>query len=117
MSIINDIEKKQMKEKLPEFNIEDTLQISLKIIEGDRERTQLFEALLIAIKGGGLHQTITLRKISYGEGVERVFQVHSPRIEKITVIRRGHTRTAKLYYLRKRTGQKATKVKEKRDKA
>ena len=114
MSIIENIDKKQLKEDLPEINIGDTLRISLRIIEGDKERLQDFEGVLIAKKGGGLKESITLRKISYGEGVERVFLLHSPRLEKIKIIRKGHTRRAKLYYLRERTGKRATKVKEKK---
>ena len=110
--IIKAVEKQQLKSSLPVMNIGDTLKVSVKVIEGARERIQVFEGYLIARKGGGLSETITVRRVSYGIGVERTFPVHSPRIDKIEVARTGRVRRAKLYYLRDRVG-KAARIKEK----
>ena len=107
------IEKAQLKENLPQFNIGDTLRIYTKIVEGDRERIQPFAGTLIARKGKGLSESITLRRVFYGEGVERVFLLNSPQIDRIEIERRGDVRRAKLYYLRDRIGKKA-RVKEKK---
>lgn len=110
--IIKAVEKDQLKTDIPELKIGDTLKVHVKVIEGARERIQVFEGYLIARKGGGLSETITVRRVSYGIGVERVFPVHSPRIAKIEVVRTGKVRRAKLYYLRDRVG-KSARIKEK----
>jgi large subunit ribosomal protein L19 len=110
--IIKAVEKDQLKTDVPEMKIGDTLKVHVKVIEGARERIQVFEGYLIARKGGGLTETITVRRVSYGIGVERVFPVHSPRIAKIEVVRSGSVRRAKLYYLRDRIG-KSARIKEK----
>ena len=110
--IIRAIESEQLKKDLPKFNVGDTLRVMVKVVEGDRERLQAFEGTVIAKKHGGIEETITVRRVSYGIGVERTFPLHSPRLDKITVLRRGKVRRAKLYYLRSRVG-KGAKVKEK----
>ncbi len=110
--IIKAVEKDQLKTDVPVMKIGDTLKVHVKVIEGARERIQVFEGYLIARKGGGLTETITVRRVSYGIGVERVFPVHSPRIAKIEVVRSGRVRRAKLYYLRDRVG-KSARIKEK----
>lgn len=110
--IIKAVEKEQLKTNIPVMNIGDTLKVYVKVIEGVRERLQVFEGYLIARKGGGLSETITVRRVTYGIGVERTFPVHSPRIDKIEVARTGRVRRAKLYYLRDRVG-KAARIKEK----
>ena len=108
MDVIREkIERKYMKRKLPEFRPGDTVRIHFKIREGGRERIQVFEGVVIARKGGGVNETFTVRKISYGVGVERIFPVHSPLIDKIEVVSRGRVRRAKLYYLRERVGRAA----------
>lgn len=106
------LEARQMKKDIPQFNIGDTLDVELKIVEEGKTRLQKFEGTLIARAGSGLTETITVRKISYGEGVEMVFPLHSPSIEKIKVAKKGDVRRAKLYYLKKKVG-KETKVDEK----
>lgn len=111
--LIRKVESKGLKAHIPEFRIGDELKVFYKIVEGDKERIQPFEGTLIAHKGGGLTSTITVRKISFGEGVERIFPLHSPRIEKITVTRSGSVRKAKLYYLREKIG-KSARVKERK---
>ena len=111
-NIIKNIEDAQMKAEVPQFNVGDTVRVSAKIKEGNRERIQVFEGTVIARKGQGLSETITVRRLSYGVGVERILPVHSPKIEKIELVRKGLVRRAKLYYLRSRTG-KAAKIKEK----
>ena len=110
--IIRAVEQQQMKTDVPELRIGDTLKISVKVVEGQRERIQVFEGYLIAKKGGGLSETITVRRVSYGIGVERTFPIHSPRIDKIEVARHGQVRRSKLYYLRDRVG-KAARINEK----
>ncbi len=105
------VEKGQLKTDLPPFSIGDTLSIHLKIIEGEQERIQVFQGTCIGRKGRSVNETITLRRISFGEGVERTFYLHSPRIARIEVGRKGKVRRAKLYYLRGKTGKKA-RVKE-----
>ena len=110
--IIRAVEQQQMKTDVPELRIGDTLKISVKVVEGQRERIQVFEGYLIAKKGGGLSETITVRRVSYGIGVERTFPIHSPRVASVDVLRHGVVRRAKLYYLRNRVG-KAARVKEK----
>ena len=111
MDIIRAIEAKQIKENAENFSIGDTVKVFFKIVEGTTERIQVFEGIVIAKNNSGIRKTFTVRKISYGVGVERIFPMHSPRIEKIEVVRRGRVRRAKLYYLRSRVG-KAAKVKE-----
>ena len=118
MNIIDEIEQEQMKEirekrDVPEFNAGDTMKVHLKVVEGTRERIQIFEGLCIAKSNRSLNSTFTVRKISNGEGVERVFPVYSPLISKLEVVRRGDVRRAKLYYLRGRSGKKA-RIAEKR---
>ena len=112
MNVIDKIEKDQMEKisaerTLPEFGAGDTLKVDVKIVEGDKERVQAFEGLCIARSGGGLNENFTVRKISYGEGVERIFPIFSPKIAGITVLTRGKVRRAKLYYLRDRSGKSA----------
>ncbi len=111
-NVIKALEAEQMKRDLPELAVGDTVRVNVKVVEGSRERIQAFEGYLIAIKGGGLSETITVRRVSYGIGVERTFPVHSPRIASIEVLRHGRVRRAKLYYLRNRMG-KAAKIREK----
>ena len=111
-NIINEINNEQLNSDIPEFGSGDTVVVQVKIKEGSRERTQAFEGVVIAKRNRGLHSAFTVRKISYGEGVERVFQTHSPLIAGIEVKRRGAVRRAKLYYLRERTGR-AARIKEK----
>ena len=113
MNIIEELEKEQLRDDIPEFSPGDTVRVHAKIVEGTRERIQVFEGVVIARSGSGVRETFTVRRISYGTGVERIFPVHSPRIEKIQVVRRGIVRRAKLYYLRKLTG-KAARIREKR---
>ena len=110
--IIEAINAESMKSEVPAFNVGDTVKVGFKIIEGGKERVQNFEGVVIAKKNGGISETFTVRHISYGVGVEKVFPLHSPKIASITVVRKGKVRRAKLYYLRSRTG-KAAKVKEK----
>ncbi|MCH7508569.1 MAG: 50S ribosomal protein L19 [Proteobacteria bacterium] len=110
--IIEALEKEQMNRELPEFNPGDTVVVQVKVTEGTRERLQAYEGVVIAKKNRGLNSSFTVRKISHGEGVERVFQTYSPTVASVTVKRRGDVRRAKLYYLRDRTG-KAARIKEK----
>ena len=110
-NIIDALEKEGMRTDLPQFNIGDTVKVWVKVVEGNRERLQGFEGVVIARKNGGIRETFTVRKISYGVGVERTFPMHSPKIDHIDIVRRGEVRRAKLYYLRERTG-KSAKVKE-----
>jgi large subunit ribosomal protein L19 len=109
--IIREVEASLMKSGLPQIDIGDTVKVFVKIKEGGKERTQGYEGVVIKRRGSGLGATITVRRVFQGIGIERVFLLHSPRVEKITVQRRGHVRRSKLYYLRKRTG-KATRIKE-----
>lgn len=111
-NIIKELEAEQLKKDLPEFNPGDTVVVQVKVKEGSRERLQAFEGVVIAKRSRGLNSAFTVRKISHGEGVERVFQTHSPLINDIKVKRRGDVRRAKLYYLRNLTG-KAARIKEK----
>ena len=112
MNLIEKLDQQNMKETLPQLNVGDTVRVHVKIKEGARERIQVFEGTIIAKKHGGVEQTITVRRLSYGVGVEKVFPVHSPNIVNVETVRRGKVRRAKLYYLRDRVG-KAAKVKEK----
>ncbi|MDY3051791.1 MAG: 50S ribosomal protein L19 [Ndongobacter sp.] len=113
MDYIKNIEDEQLKQDLPEFRVGDNLQVHYRVKEGTRERIQLFEGTVIKRQGGGVNETFTVRRLSYGVGVERTFLLHSPRVEKLVVTRKGKVRRAKLYYLRDRQG-KAAKVKEKK---
>jgi large subunit ribosomal protein L19 len=119
MNLIQELEAEQIERlaaerPIPEFRAGDTLRVNVKVIEGNRERVQAFEGVCIARRNRGLNSSFTVRKISYGEGVERVFPLYSPRIDAIEVVRRGRVRRAKLYYLRGRTG-KAARITELRD--
>jgi len=111
MDDIKTIEAEQIKSGIEEFNVGDTVKVYFKIVEGKNERIQIYEGLCIARKNSGLRRTFKVRKISYGVGVERTFPIHSPRVQKIEVVRRGRVRRAKLYYIRDRVG-KAAKVPE-----
>jgi ribosomal protein L19, bacterial type len=113
VDIIRSIEQEQMRTDLPDFKPGDTVRVYVKVIEGDRERVQVFEGIVMRRSGGGLSETFTVRKISAGVGVERLFPLHSPLIEKIEVVRRGRVRRAKLYYLRDRVGR-AARIEERR---
>ena len=112
MDILKSIEHEQLKNKIPELNIGDTVRVHVRIKEGNKERIQVFEGIIIKKQGGGVNATFTVRRISYGVGVEKTFLVHSPMVEKVEVVRVGKARRAKLYYLRDRVG-KAAKTKEK----
>ena len=107
--IIRELEKEQLRSDLPKLEIGDTVRVYVKVVEGNRERLQNFEGIVIKMQGGGIRKTFTVRRISYGVGVERTFPYHSPRIGRIEVVRHGVVRRAKLYYLRERTG-KAAKI-------
>ena len=109
--IIEAINQENLKSSVPAFNVGDTVKVMIKVIEGDKERLQAFEGIVIAKKHGGISETFTVRRMSYGVGVEKTFPIHSPKVADIQVVRRGKVRRAKLYYLRARTG-KAAKVKE-----
>lgn len=111
MDLIKELESQQMKAEKPVANVGDTVRVHVKIKEGSRERIQVFEGTVIAKKHGGIEESFTVRRISYGVGVEKVFPVHAPSVEKIEVVRHGKVRRAKLYYLRNRVG-KAAKIKE-----
>ena len=113
MIIIETLEKEQLRSDIPDFGPGDTVRVPVKVVEGSRERIQNFEGVVIARQGTGVRETFTVRRISYGIGVERVFPVHSPRLGEIKVVRRGVVRRAKLFYLRGRTG-KAARIKERR---
>lgn len=114
MNLVELIDKEGIKENVTPFNVGDTVRVHFKIVEGTKERIQVFEGLVIARKNGGIRETFTVRKISFGVGVERIFPVNSPRIDKIEVIRQGSVRRAKLYYIRDLSGKAATRVKEKK---
>lgn len=111
MDLVKTLSEQYMKPELPEMNVGDTVKVSVKVKEGNRERVQVFDGTIIAKKHGGINETITVRRISYNVGCEKVFPVHSPHIVSIETVRRGKVRRAKLYYLRDRVGKKA-KVKE-----
>lgn len=113
--IINELEKAYLKEELPQLNSGDTVKVFVRIVEGNKERLQAFEGTIIKQHGSGINKTITVRKVFQGVGVERVFLVNSPRVERINVLRRGDVKRSKLYYLRERSG-KATRIKEKIEK-
>lgn len=113
--VIDELEKEYLKSELPSFNAGDTVKVYVKIVEGNKERIQAFEGAIIKMHGSGLNKTITVRKVFQGVGVERVFLINSPRIDRIEVLRRGDVKRSKLYYLRERSG-KATRIKEKIEK-
>src|ERR687895_2379656 len=108
------VERPHLRADVPDFRPGDTVKVHVRVVEGERERIQVFEGIVIRRRGSQLSETFTARKISFGVGVERTFPVHSPMIAKIEVVTRGHVRRAKLYYLRSRVGRKATKIKERR---
>ena len=111
MTIIDQIEKEQLRSDITSFNIGDTVRVMVKVKEGDKERIQAYEGVVIAEKGKGIRETFTVRRVSFGIGVERTFPINSPRIDKIIVVRKGKVRRAKIYYIRDLSG-KAAKVKE-----
>lgn len=111
-NIIDQIEKESMRTDLPKFDIGDTVKVWVKVVEGSRERLQAYEGVVIAKKNGGINETFTVRRVSYGIGVERIFPLHSPKIDHIDIVRKGDVRRAKLYYLRDRSG-KSAKIKDK----
>ena len=111
MDALKIISADSVKQEIPAFEVGDTVRIGVNIREGDKERVQMFEGTVIARKGSGISETFTVRRVSYGVGIERVFPIHSPNVKEVRVIRRGKVRRAKLYYLRDRVG-KAAKVKE-----
>ena len=115
--LLEKIESEQFRKDNPEFAVGDSVRVHTKVVEGDKERIQVFSGVVIGKRGRGLNEMFTVRRISYGEGVERIFPVHSPRVDKIEVERKGAVRRAKLTYLRKRLGKGATLVKEKEAKA
>ena len=112
MNLVQSIQAEQMKSELPAFQVGDTVRVSFKIVEGKTERVQAYEGLVIAIKNAGIGKTFTVRKNSYGVGVERVFPLNSPRVEKVEVLRRGKVRRSKLYYIRGKVGKKSNKKDE-----
>ncbi len=114
MSILSTIEREGLREDIPEFRPGDTLRVQVRVREGDKERLQAFEGVCIGRRGGGIAETFTLRKVSSGVGVERIFPVHSPSLASIKVVRRGRVRRAKLYYLRNLSG-KAARIRERRE--
>ncbi len=113
MDLLSILEKEQLKTDIPNFRPGDSVRVHVKVVEGTRERIQVFEGLVIKRKGGAIRETFTVRRVTYGVGVERTFPVHSPRVDKIEVIRRGVVRRAKLYYLRELSG-KAARIREKK---
>lgn len=115
--LVREIEQKQLKSNLPDFRPGDTVRVSVRIVEGDKERVQDYEGVVIRRKGEGLRETFTVRRVSFGVGMERIFPVHSPRIEEVKIVRRGRVRRAKLYYLRDLSGRKARLTERKDDKA
>lgn len=112
MSIIAKIESEQLKQELPDFRVGDSVKVHTRVVEGDKERIQIFAGIVIARKGGGLNSAYTVRKISYGEGVERVFPLHTPKVSKVEVTRKGKVRRARLHYLRGLKGRDAMTVKD-----
>ncbi|HLA37166.1 MAG TPA: 50S ribosomal protein L19 [Candidatus Brocadiales bacterium] len=113
MNILDVLEKENQKATLPQFEVGDTVEVYTKIIEGEKERTQIFNGVVIGKKGGGLKEVFVARRMVQGEGVERVFALHSPRLLDVKVVRSGKVRRAKLYYLREKTGKEASRLKEK----
>ena len=115
-ALLDKIQSEQFRKDNAKFNVGDSVKVHTKVVEGDKERIQIFSGVVIGKRGRGLNETFAVRRISYGEGVERIFPLHSPRVDKIEVERHGEVRRAKLTYLRKRLGKGATLVKEKEDK-
>jgi large subunit ribosomal protein L19 len=115
--LLKKIESEQFRKDNAQFGVGDSVKVHTKVVEGDKERIQIFSGVVIGKRGAGLNETFTVRRISYGEGVERIFPLHSPRVDKIEVERHGSVRRAKLTYLRKRLGKGATLVREKEEKA
>jgi len=113
VNLISFLEQEQIKKNLPEFRPGDTIRVHVKVVEGGRERLQMFEGVVIRRRGGGLNETFTVRRVSYGIGAERTFPLHSPKIERLEIVRRSSVRQARLYYLRKLKG-KAARLKERR---
>ena len=113
MNVIQQLEREQMKEKVPALRAGDTVKVHAKVVEGTRERIQVFEGTVIRVTGGGLRQNFTVRRVTHGVGVERTFMIHSPRIDKIDVLRHGDVRQGRLYYLRGRVGKEA-RIRERR---
>ena len=113
MNLVESIEQEYLKKEVPQFDVGDTVKVFVKVVEGDKERLQAYEGIVIAKRNGSVRETFTVRRISYGVGVERTFPLHSPRIDRIEVVRKGKVARAKLYYLRERTG-KSARVKEDR---
>ena len=111
MNLIDQIEAGELKKEAPQIRIGDTVRAHIRIVEGEKERVQVFEGIVIRLHGGGVRETVTLRKVSFGVGVERILPLHSPRLEKAEIVRRAKVRQAKLYYLRERSG-KAARLKE-----
>jgi large subunit ribosomal protein L19 len=116
MQITDVVERAQLRDDLPDFRPGDTVKVHVRVVEGSRERIQVFQGFVLRRQGGGLRETFTVRKVSFGVGVERTFPVHSPSLAKVELVTRGDVRRAKLYYLRERTGR-AAKIKEKRSPA
>ncbi len=114
MNVIDELEREQMKEVVPELRSGDTVKVHAKVVEGTRERIQVFEGLVIRITGGGLRRNFTVRRVAHGVGVERTFLIHSPRIDRVEVLRHGQVRKARLYYLRDKVGKEA-RIKERRE--
>ena len=115
MDIVNQLESQQLKKDFPALRPGETVRVYVKIVEGEKERTQVFEGIVIGLSGSGNRATFRVRKISYGVGVERIFPIHSPRIDRVEVVSRGKVRRAKLYYLRERSGKAARLYSEDRD--
>jgi large subunit ribosomal protein L19 len=115
MNTLDQVESAYLRDDIPDFAPGDTVKVLVRVVEGGRERIQTFEGVIISRDGGGLRESFTVRKISFGVGVERIFPLHSPIIQSIDVVRKGAVRRAKLYYLRDRIGSKAIRIKEKRD--
>jgi len=113
VDLLRTVEQDYLKKEIPPFRPGDTVRVHVKVIEGNRERTQVFEGIVIRRRGSGLNETFTVRRVSYGVGVERTFPVHSPRLDKIEVVRKGRVRRARLYYLRDRVG-KAARIRERK---
>ena len=116
-ALLDKIESEQFRKEVPSFSVGDSVRVHTKVVEGDKERIQIFSGVVIGRRGRGLNEMFTVRRISYGEGVERVFPIHSPRVDKVEVERKGSVRRAKLTYLRKRLGRGATLVKEREARA
>ena len=112
MNLIDQLEKENIKKEMPEFSVGDTVRVFAKIIEGEKERLQAFEGTVIKRQGSGIRETFTVRKVFQGIGVERTFPIYSPRVDKVKVIKQGKVKRAKLFYLRKRVGSKATRIED-----